>query len=276
VIRKTLLVVVLVASSFSGGAVVNGPGLKYAQSWIQARIENSGGAEVEVADAELDGFPTAPMPPIVSEETSEVAAPGLLATQTESPAPEPAPPADPAVTPAATPPAETPAPPPTAPPAAPAATPAPANATPPAQPAPAATTPAPATTDWADAPDSQAPAAAVVPGRPAAGEEASAPPPLATPTTATEPPASTPTPAPAEPAATAEAWTLLSQRMSAAGITRYWVEGEPGGRVRFRCAIPLAGERAVAQQFEAEADDLPAAAQAALNRITLWRATEAP
>jgi hypothetical protein len=60
------------------------------------------------------------------------------------------------------------------------------------------------------------------------------------------------------------------------GVARYGLEGEPGGRVRFHCLIPLAGRRAVAQQFEAEADDEIEAAQTALRRVALWRATEPP
>jgi hypothetical protein len=56
------------------------------------------------------------------------------------------------------------------------------------------------------------------------------------------------------------------------GVTRFWVEGEPGGSVRFRCTIPVAGERAVAQQFEAEGDDPLQAADTVLRRVALWRA----
>jgi hypothetical protein len=62
--------------------------------------------------------------------------------------------------------------------------------------------------------------------------------------------------------------------MRALGVSRYWIEGEPGGRAHFRCVIPLAGRRAVGQQFEAEGDDALEAADSALRRVTLWRATE--
>jgi hypothetical protein len=64
--------------------------------------------------------------------------------------------------------------------------------------------------------------------------------------------------------------------MRALGVAHYEFEGEPGGRVRFRCVIPLAGRHAVGQQFEAEGDDEIEAAQMALRRITLWRATDTP
>jgi hypothetical protein len=64
--------------------------------------------------------------------------------------------------------------------------------------------------------------------------------------------------------------------MRTLGVARYGIEGEPDGRVRFHCVIPLAGRRAVSQHFEADGDDEIEAAQAALRRIALWRATEAP
>jgi hypothetical protein len=74
--------------------------------------------------------------------------------------------------------------------------------------------------------------------------------------------------------APARDWADLRRRMRALGISRYEVDGEPGGRSRFRCLIPLAGRRAVAQQFEGEGDDDFQAAEAALRRVALWRATE--
>jgi hypothetical protein len=64
--------------------------------------------------------------------------------------------------------------------------------------------------------------------------------------------------------------------MRALGVARYGIEGEPDGRARFHCIIPLAGRRAVGQQFEADGDDLIQAAEAALRRVALWRATESP
>jgi hypothetical protein len=60
------------------------------------------------------------------------------------------------------------------------------------------------------------------------------------------------------------------------GVRFYWVEGEPDGPVRFRCVIPVAGKAAVAQHFEAEADDVFQAAETALRRVALWRATSSP
>jgi hypothetical protein len=90
-----------------------------------------------------------------------------------------------------------------------------------------------------------------------------------------------PTP-PSPPAASAQkpfldgsdSWTVLERKMQSLGITRYTIEGQPGDHVVFSCLIPLAGRQAIAQRFEAEGDDMVQAAQSALRRITLWRATQ--
>lgn len=71
-------------------------------------------------------------------------------------------------------------------------------------------------------------------------------------------------------------WGEIRRKMATLGVSRYGIEGEPNGRVRFHCVIPLAGRRAVAQQFEAEGDDEFQAAEVALRRVALWRATENP
>ena len=62
--------------------------------------------------------------------------------------------------------------------------------------------------------------------------------------------------------------------MQSFGVVRYTIDGELGGRVVFSCLIPLAGRQAVTQRFEAEGEDIIHAAQAALRRIALWRATQ--
>ncbi len=79
---------------------------------------------------------------------------------------------------------------------------------------------------------------------------------------------------PASTPADARDWSDLRRRMRELGITRYEVEGETSGRSRFRCLIPLAGRRAVGQQFEGEGDNDFQAAESALRRVVLWRATE--
>jgi hypothetical protein len=69
-------------------------------------------------------------------------------------------------------------------------------------------------------------------------------------------------------------WTVLQQKLQTLNVSRFTIEGEPSGRVLFSCLIPLAGRQAVAQRFEAEGDDLIQAVQATLRRIALWRATQ--
>jgi hypothetical protein len=71
-------------------------------------------------------------------------------------------------------------------------------------------------------------------------------------------------------------WTVLERKMQTLGVSRFGIDAELGGQVVFSCLIPLAGRQAVAQRFEAEADDMIQAAQAALRRVRLWRATQAP
>jgi hypothetical protein len=120
---------------------------------------------------------------------------------------------------------------------------------------------------WADAPGS-APAAAALP-RPAGGGGPPRLDPILAPAAAA--------PSPPEPEARpAGDWAALRRRMHELGVGRYWIEGEPAGVVRFRCVVPLAGARAVGQLFEAEGEDDLQAAEAALRRVALWRATETP
>ena len=69
-------------------------------------------------------------------------------------------------------------------------------------------------------------------------------------------------------------WTEVRRELKDLGVSRYGTEGEPAGKVRFHCVIPLAGRRAVGQHFEAEGDDELQAARAAIKRVMLWRATE--
>ena len=76
-------------------------------------------------------------------------------------------------------------------------------------------------------------------------------------------------------AGTANDWSQVRQRMAEMGVERFWIEGQPGGPVRFRCVVPLAGDQVVSQHFEAEADDAVQAAEVALGRVALWKATAA-
>lgn len=74
--------------------------------------------------------------------------------------------------------------------------------------------------------------------------------------------------------ASANDWNALRARMKTLGVRRYTIEGDPQGKVRFVCSIPVAGERAVSQQFEAEANSELEAARAALKRVELWKSLE--
>ncbi len=87
------------------------------------------------------------------------------------------------------------------------------------------------------------------------------------------PPSSTLTSGGASSSGSPPDWVALRRKMQSLGVTRYTIEGEPGGRVVFWCLIPLAGRQAVSQRFEGEGDDECHAAQAAIRRIALWRAT---
>lgn len=82
--------------------------------------------------------------------------------------------------------------------------------------------------------------------------------------------------APKSPMEGGDDWAVLERKMQTLGVTRFTIDGDPGGRVVFSCLIPLAGRQAVSQRFEAEGDDVVGAAQAALRRVALWRATQAP
>src|SRR5262249_3783385 len=86
------------------------------------------------------------------------------------------------------------------------------------------------------------------------------------------PPAESPAPAGVSP----RDWAAIRRQMKDLGVARYWVEGEPDGPTRVRLVVPLSGPRPVGQQFEAGAADRAAAAEAALRRVALWKATEAP
>ena len=69
-------------------------------------------------------------------------------------------------------------------------------------------------------------------------------------------------------------WTLVESRMQTLGVSHFTVEGKPGGLVVFACSIPVAGQQVVSERFEAEAESVLQAAQAAIQRIVLWREPE--
>ena len=87
---------------------------------------------------------------------------------------------------------------------------------------------------------------------------------------------STPSPASADPTPSPPGrdWTEIRRRLKGLGVSRYTVDAELEGRVRFSCVIPVDGLRAVGHHFEAEGDDIFQAVDATIRRIILWRATE--
>jgi hypothetical protein len=293
-VRQVVLVVVLVGAAFLGGAFVNGPGLR----WVQTQVLGSLGLDEggEIATVDLKGGagpdkagdkanpgepargPVAPVPGLVAEpgakaeaserrpirrEASEGAGAPRPPTST-APAPprsipDPTAPADP-------PPLSAPVAGPARPPRDPDVTRASAPATSSASPA---TAPTPADRDREARPTLVDSLASLMPSPAPAPPEGLAPP---APT-----PAPAPTPSPSSPAPNRpgdDDWATLARKMQVLGVSRFTIEGQPGGRVVFSCLIPLAGRQAVAQRFEAEGEDAPQAARAALRRVALWRAAQ--
>jgi hypothetical protein len=310
-VGKVLFSIVLVAAAFAGGAAINGPGLRWAQAKVGRLAASAEDAAVPKKDqdppaagasASNGESPSMPVPTLVieppqpdpantkpgSDPSQTQAKPNPAATKTETSGAASVQPA----------PASVPAPN------------APAPLDPkdlflkvggePASPKPPDEAPKPASEDrsalprleppvakdkdedqatgepappWSDLPGS-APSAAVPPRSYAraavAAPKAEAPDPavVRAPRDLEPTPPSEPEPRPAGD------WAELRRQMRALGVARYGIEGEPGGRVRFHCLIPLVGRRAVGQQFEAEGNDEIQAAQAALRRVALWRATE--
>jgi hypothetical protein len=290
-LRKAFMAIVFLAAAFAGGAVVNGPGPGWAQGLLNlvrprapGLVALPDGGLAHAADAGADpaeAIPSAPVPPlVVGPVPEEPPAPRKAERPAEPLAHTPTPTPEPSATTVAraAPNAEPDAPKPldlktlgveptrlegpsTA-------APAPLEVAAPKPAAKPAGGPEPdEARGWGDAPGS-APATAALPRTPVrAGQADPAVAPASLPSTTAEP-------APATPAGTG--WADLRRRMRELGVSRYWVEGEPDGPARFRCVIPLAGRRAVGQQFEAEGDDDFQAADAALRRVALWRATETP
>lgn len=68
-------------------------------------------------------------------------------------------------------------------------------------------------------------------------------------------------------------WGSLRHTMQVVGVTQYTITGSPSGRVKIVCSIPMAGRQAVSQSFEADGNNEFEAARTAIRRITLWQAT---
>ncbi len=266
---KLLFVVVLAAASFAGGVAVQSEGPRWAKELIQSQL---GGDEADAPTVEEvqgagdppigDEIPSRPLPPLDVEPAAPTR-PAKPAAVTPAPAASNGhePHALPAPEPKAPEPLD---------PRALGFGDGPSGTKPPTPPAEAQAPPLlPSPVPPADGPPVlEAPAGLLRPE----DRESATPPPVPAP----EPPApvgDAEAPANLKPPA---GWAELRRSMRELGVSRFVIEGEPGGRVRFHCLIPVAGSRAVAQHFEAEADDELQAAEVALRRVTLWRATEAP
>lgn len=278
--RQALLVIVLIASSFLGGAFVNGPGLR----WAQTRLLRSLGLNGENEIASVDLMPAAgpagtgdstdpgnaasqtmleplvPTPTVVAEDGSSQKVPSedragsssklggkrdqgtLSKTESRSPFSSTRPPA--------------------------------------------LSTATGAGSKRSASPDSEVKPAGVSPNSAGVADSKVEPALLDSLGTLLPPPASPPaetlansTSASSTPSSKStrnlnDDWVVLQQKLRGLNVSRFTIEGEPTGRVVCSCLIPLAGRQAVTQRFEAEGDDMIQAVQATLRRIALWRATQ--
>ncbi len=245
-VRHAIFVLVLVGAAFAGGAAINGPGL----AWVQ---RNFIGGPTIIVDGSSPGeaprpakrFPSASPLPLQVDFSSKPSA---------SPTPT-APPQTPAPTPVAA----------TA-----------SNTPPPGFPldssiAPAAAArPAPATAPPGDLPPLDLPPDPVVASN-SSPETTSAPAKADPVARLTSAGGLEPAPAPPGPI---RDWAEARRRLKALGVSRYTIDAEAGGRVRFSCVIPVDGLRAVGHHFEAEGDDEFQAIDATIRRVALWKATE--
>jgi len=280
-VRQAILVIVLVAASFLGGAFVNGPGLQWAQARFLRSLDLSNGGEIASVDlkgtastetisdgsgsakaaVDMTQTPLTAIPPVVMEnESSEHDASDrrpLSQLQSKSkhggmgsPRSQPS---------AASAPVQTKL--------SPALTKTSAGASAGSDlhvtPAGAASSLASALSDPQVTPAILDSLAALLPSAPPVSGS-------------TSPSLSRSSSVPKSVGDSGDEWAILERKMQTLGVSRFTIEAEPGGRVVFSCLIPLAGRQAVAQRFEAEGDDMAQAARAALRRIGLWRATQVP
>jgi hypothetical protein len=280
-VRQLFLVIVLIAASFLGGAFVNGPGLQWAQTRLLRSLGlNQGG---EIASVELKPVATAEpdlqagsaetmstKPTIDSPQSPFVSAPALQ-TETKSPKQDARdqPTDHPKVVPKRLPLASS----------QPSLSVSPERSLTPSGPGTRELSQVDTTVTPASGESIQNSAGESSPSKsdsvPAVLDSLAALLPVDTPSSARPSPSSLPSASgPKILASGTDTWTILERKMQSFGVIRYTMDGEPGGRVVFSCLIPLAGRQAVTQRFEAEGEDIIHAAQAALRRIALWRATQ--
>jgi hypothetical protein len=261
-VRQAILVIVLVAASFLGGAFVNGPGLHWAQTRLLRSLGLSNGGEIASVDlkatastetipdgsgpakaVDMTPSPLAAEPSVVVEdESSEHDASDRRAVSQPQPKSKHG-----------------------------------GVGSPRSQPS-AASAPSPTRLSSALTKTSAGMSAPLDPHVTPAILDS-----LAALLPSTPPVSGSPSPSSSRSSSTPKSvgdggdeWAALERKMQTLGVSRFMIEAEPGGRVVFSCLIPLAGRQAVAQRFEAEGDDIVQAAHAALRRIGLWRATQAP
>jgi hypothetical protein len=268
-VRKALFALMLLGASFAGGAAINGPAFEVARTWLMGRTRSlvilTSGQPAPAAAAPADPSPnpdaTAEAEPdsILTPAYRKMGLPGrkspALARKGQASTPE-APKLPTAGLPTVADP----------------------NAPEPLAPDALSLSTPPAGTDPAPPPDFGPPLQAAV----GLLSDLVAPAPASTPAPPALPvdPAVAPAvlapepPSPSGGRAGSRDWSELRRKLRAAGVARYELKAEPEGRAHIACLIPLAGRRAVAQQFEAEGADECAAVEAVLRRIALWKATE--
>ncbi|WZO98513.1 hypothetical protein EP7_000093 [Isosphaeraceae bacterium EP7] len=272
--RKALFALMLLGASFAGGAAINGPAFEVARTWLMGRtrslvILTSGQptpAEAAPADPGLNSDAVSEAEPdsILTPAYRKMGLPGrkspALARKGQAPAPDAEAPKLPT---AGLPTVADP------------------TAPEPLDPKALSLSSPPAGPDTAPPPDFGPPiqAAGSLLADLTAPAPAPAPPALpvdpAVAPAAVAPAVQAPNPlSPSGGRAGSRDWSELRRKLRAAGVARYELKAEPEGRAHIACLIPLAGRRAVAQQFEAEGADECAAVEAVLRRIALWKATE--
>ena len=280
--RQAILVAMLVGAAFLGGAFVNGPGLQWAQSRVMRSLGLTNGGEIAAVDLKSTTSGETPQDPSGPSKSEPAPPPGFSATTpsvaAESKSSErdtierPSAPkqrtrssADrfgseqsrPSSLPSATPTRSVTK----------SSQPGPAPRDP--QFTPAGAEPSPRSSRSAAQADTHsAPALMDSLGALLAADDSSL--------NSRSPQATRVSPGKKPPADGGDEWALLVNRMQTLGVSRFTVEGEPGGHVVFACLIPLAGRQAITQRFEAEGEDVIQAAHAALRRVVLWRAAQLP
>ncbi len=248
--RKALLVLALIAASFAGGAVVNGPGL----AWLRANLG------ISLLEVESQAGENKPKQESGTPHPSDPPAPAVLSPASGEKSPETSPDQ---IRPNAKASRRD-------------------TVNPPDLKPPSAARTAPKTTRSTIAESVESPPAVSLDLPPsthdAASKDSSAPRDESILKTAVTPPVPFAQPETSRAAENSSdplgSWAAIDRRLRSLGVRQFWVEGQPGQPVRFRCVVPVIGRGAMSQMFEAEAANLEAAAGLVARRITLWKATE--